>query len=153
VVGIVDFVERVQTVEFYGLITMATENEIWEMQYDGQDAERRENHGPILAENGLIAVDLLRYMDLHGPADFYDKRGLYFPQAEGPAHLMPGKKKTIYTTNPWRFENGDQDSSPAMQTRSHLLKDAFESLDKMTRIQWTKEGAKGRDQGVFDPRG
>jgi hypothetical protein len=76
VVGIMDYLRAVEPVEFTGLLAM-TEHEHWEKLGDGRDDEREREMGPILAEDGFTAIDLLKTLSLYRPAKFYMQRGLY----------------------------------------------------------------------------
>jgi hypothetical protein len=162
VVGIVDFVHRVPPAIFNDLIRTATENEVWQMLYNGEDAQKMETHGPILAQSGLTIIDLLRYMELHGPANFYQARGLFFPQTEGPPGPGDGwisdwDYAAQYAAqyggqSAWKFEDEGEESkmNPAVKNRNRLLKEVFGALDKITRIQRVKGKSNIRDPKIFD---
>ncbi|EHL02450.1 hypothetical protein M7I_1529 [Glarea lozoyensis 74030] len=117
VVGIVDFAHTIEPVPFNELLQTALANESWQMSYDGYDRQREETYGPILARERLTVIDLLRYMNLAGPASNYHARGLYFPFADSRPAPDGDRWKSEYQLavehgdrSHWRFENAMRDS-------------------------------------------
>ena len=79
VVGIVDYIRRVDDSTLLNLLKIV-ENETWEKLGDGEDAEREETLGPILAESKFTISDLLSTIGLHGPASYYKDRWMKLPK-------------------------------------------------------------------------
>jgi hypothetical protein len=73
-VGIVDFVRNVSNTSFQCLISIHTHHETWEKLGDGLDDKKEAEMGPILAEGNFTVIDLLRYMELWGPLEYYQSR-------------------------------------------------------------------------------
>ncbi|KAH8808351.1 putative amidoligase enzyme-domain-containing protein [Xylogone sp. PMI_703] len=92
-VGIVDAMERITPESLRELVGVCR-YEVWqrggpgrylyhtqgeyEFDYDEKDdADKVAEYGVPLAEGAFTLVDLLRYLELYGPARFYAKRGVY----------------------------------------------------------------------------
>jgi hypothetical protein len=72
-VGIVDYIRKIDNSSLTDLLRTA-EHETWEKLGDGKDDKREAQYGPILAESKFTIIDLLSYMKLWGPANYYRKR-------------------------------------------------------------------------------
>ncbi|RDL41899.1 uncharacterized protein BP5553_01878 [Venustampulla echinocandica] len=75
-VGIVNFCQNASAMSLNVLLNI-TMFESWERLFDGRDDERERVYGPPLAEDAFTVIDLLKHINLHGPAQFYEERGLY----------------------------------------------------------------------------
>jgi hypothetical protein len=79
VVGIVDYIRKADNNTLLNLFRKV-EHEKWEKLGDGEDAEREEKLGPILAESTFTIIDLLSELGLHGPAAYYKDRWVKLPK-------------------------------------------------------------------------
>jgi hypothetical protein len=94
VAGIVNFIRGVDPLSFHELISI-TEQEEWQKLGDGLNDERQSAMGPILAENGFTAIDLLEKIGLQESANYYRNRLIRHPRiisdSTPPVYLFKGE--------------------------------------------------------------
>ncbi|KAJ5054736.1 uncharacterized protein L3040_001002 [Drepanopeziza brunnea f. sp. 'multigermtubi'] len=71
VAGVVRFVKNAEKIDLLNLFELL-KHEKWEKLGDGNDAQREEIMGPILADHGFTIIDLLRHTGLEKQADYYE---------------------------------------------------------------------------------
>ncbi|KAN0117311.1 putative amidoligase enzyme domain containing protein [Hyaloscypha variabilis] len=104
VVGIVDYIRKADNNTLLNLFRKV-EHEKWEKLGDGEDAEREEKLGPILAESTFTIIDLLSELGLHGPAAYYKDRWVKLPKKP----RQPTPAESEYTEEV--IEKGSEEAS------------------------------------------
>lgn len=74
--SIVDFCTYASASSFHQLLSVTT-LETWEKRGDGLDQERKNEHGPAVADRDFTAIHLLQALQRWGPAAYYRRRGIY----------------------------------------------------------------------------